>query len=183
MAVAYANPYEAVPEVESSNDDERIQAEEDRRRENVQAELLEKQKVQSRQNARSANLSQELREKAVKEAERQVLRWGVRVLNFGAAATLVGIILTFLVMNTQLFLFNLAFRNSPLAKQLGLAWWEVAFIIVVDLALVVAFILMLMVVVGLSPTVFIPFISGLLWTGLKHQVCNLIPASCGPLGF
>lgn len=183
MAVALANPYDAVPEVGSSNDDEQIQAEEARRRENVQAELLEKQKIQSRQNALSANLGQELREKAVKEAERQILRWGVRVFNFGAAATLVGIILTFLVMNTQLFLFNLAFRNAPLAKQLGLAWWEVIFIILVDIVLVIAFLLLLMISVGLSPTVFLPFIGSLLWTGFKHQVCNLIPASCGPLGF
>ena len=63
-----------------------------------------------------------------------------RIINAGSALTLVGILLTFLVMNLQLIFANL----MPVAKMLGiplpkLDMWEIAVILIIDV--IVGFVL------------------------------------------
>ncbi|MBU1036822.1 hypothetical protein KKF32_02165 [Patescibacteria group bacterium] len=72
------------------------------------------------------------------EGKIQRLKTIYRIINSGSAVTLVGLIVTFLVMNTQLFLATL----SPVAKIIKiplpkLNWFEIAIIIFLDIILAV----------------------------------------------
>jgi len=78
--------------------------------------------------------AEKLRQEAVKQglevAKKATLKIVLRWINFGAAATIVGLFITMLFMNLQLFFGNLV--NAPLIKEAKLSKWEVAFIIVLD---------------------------------------------------
>ncbi len=158
-----------------------VEDEDSERRDRSRERLLDEGKKNSKKVLKS-NVGQEVRQQVVKEVKRQTLRIALRVFNFGGAATLVGIFVPLIIMNAQLFLFNLLFPNTDIGKLLKLAWWEIIFIVILDLLAIFGFIILIMISVGMSPTFWLPILVDVIWAGFKQQVCNMVPASCGVFG-
>ena len=98
--------------------------------------------------ARRDLAQQELKKAATEAVKKGGTKIMLRVLNFGSAATVYGLIITFFLMNSQLILGNLA--GLPFFSEIKLEWWEIAFIIFIDFLILIALLLGLTILAAIA---------------------------------